>query len=97
MGGRTRNEEARATRFTVGDVDIAVLSVPAHVVSDDVNLTAAERDVARLLARGLSNARIARLRRTSTRTVANQVASLLRKVGAESRADLVRHLIVAAK
>ena len=53
-------------------------------------LTAAERDVLVRVARGDSNAAIARARKTSVRTTANQVASLLRKTGAASRFDLIR-------
>jgi DNA-binding CsgD family transcriptional regulator len=55
-----------------------------------VALTAAERDVLERVVRGDSNADIARVRKASVRTVANQVASLLRKTGAESRFDLIR-------
>jgi DNA-binding NarL/FixJ family response regulator len=42
------------------------------------------------IARGMSNAEIARVRQTSVRTVANQVGSLLRKTGAASRIELSR-------
>ncbi|WP_437554431.1 LuxR C-terminal-related transcriptional regulator [Sorangium sp. So ce367] len=51
-------------------------------------LTPAERDVLELLRRGLTNAEIARLRERSSRTVANQVASVLHKCGAPSRRAL---------
>lgn len=51
-------------------------------------LTLAERDVLELLRRGMTNAEIARLRDRSSRTVANQVASILRKSGAPSRRGL---------
>lgn len=50
--------------------------------------TAAEAEVLELLERGLSNERIAALRRRSVRTIANQMASLLRKTGATSRRQL---------
>lgn len=53
-------------------------------------LTDAERSVLAELVAGASNAAIARSRSSSVRTVANQVASLLRKLGAESRFDLIR-------
>lgn len=48
-------------------------------------LPPAEREVATLLAEGLTNRQIAARRGVSVRTVANQVASLLRKTGAEGR------------
>jgi len=51
-------------------------------------LTAAERGVLVLVQRGLSNEAIAKLRNSSPRTVANQVASLLRKLGASNRRAL---------
>lgn len=51
-------------------------------------LTAAEREVLALVRNGLSNAAIARQRVRSNRTVANQLASLLRKTGCESRRAL---------
>ncbi len=51
-------------------------------------LTAAEREVAEQLVDGASNAQIAARRKTSVRTVANQVASLLVKLRVRSRAEL---------
>ena len=53
-------------------------------------LTEAERDVLARVVRGDSNAAIAKARKSSVRTVANQVASLLRKTSAKSRYDLIR-------
>ncbi|MFO0741147.1 MAG: helix-turn-helix transcriptional regulator [Labilithrix sp.] len=53
-----------------------------------VELTAAEREVLGLLREGLSNEEIAQMRSRSARTVANQVAALLRKTGTRSRAEL---------
>ncbi|HEY1953967.1 MAG TPA: helix-turn-helix transcriptional regulator, partial [Polyangiaceae bacterium] len=52
------------------------------------SLTRAERAVARRVARGESNAEIARARGSSPRTVANQVAQIFRKLGVASRAEL---------
>ena len=51
-------------------------------------LSAAERAVVDLAARGWSNAQIAHAREVSERTVANQVAAALRKTGAGSRRGL---------
>lgn len=53
-----------------------------------VVLTAAERAVAALAMRGMTDAEIASERGTSVRTVGNQMASVLRKTGATSRAAL---------
>lgn len=57
--------------------------------SASVALTDAERDVLALLQRGLTNRQIAAERSRSVRTVANQVASLLKKTGSSSRRALV--------
>jgi DNA-binding NarL/FixJ family response regulator len=55
-------------------------------------LRSAERAVAHGIVRGLSNAEIARVRGTSVRTVANQVASLMRRLSAHSRAQIAARL-----
>jgi len=59
---------------------------------DFTQLTPAEREVLALVCAGLSNAAIARLRSRSERTIANQVASMLRKTESDSR----RALVIAA-
>ena len=51
-------------------------------------LTESERAVAKLAREGLSNAEIGRLRGTSPRTVANQLARIYRKLGVGSRLGL---------
>lgn len=51
-------------------------------------LTEAERDVALAVARGLSNAEIAKGRGASPRTIANQVAAIMKKLGVSSRVEL---------
>ena len=53
-------------------------------------LTFAERDVLRGVARGCTQAQIAAGRGSSARTVANQIASLFRKFGVSSRLELAR-------
>ena len=55
------------------------------------DLTGAEYEVAVFVLAGRSNAEIARTRQVSPRTVANQVASLFRKLGVSSRGELVAH------
>jgi DNA-binding CsgD family transcriptional regulator len=59
-------------------------------------VTAAEREVARLVLRGLTNAQIARDRGTSPNTVANQLASIMRKTQTCSRASLAAILVRTA-
>jgi DNA-binding NarL/FixJ family response regulator len=51
-------------------------------------LTPAEEQVAWALLAGFSNAEIALLRGSSSRTVANQVASLFRKLKVRSRSEM---------
>ncbi len=68
--------------------DFAILSIPLPSDSE-VALSPAESEVAFLIACGRTNAEIAVLRRSAVRTVANQVASLFRKLGVRSRLELV--------
>jgi len=53
-------------------------------------LTAAEREVAEQVSAGLSNQEIASTRKTSVHTVANQVASVMQKLGVGSRIGIAR-------
>ena len=71
--------------------EMVVFSWDADSSSEDAEpLTEAERDVLARVVAGASNGAIAAARRVSVRTIANQVASLLKKLGARSRYDLVR-------
>jgi DNA-binding CsgD family transcriptional regulator len=56
-------------------------------------LTQAEREVALLVVDGSTNAEIGSVRGSSPRTVANQVASVFRKLEAHGRLELVRRLV----
>jgi DNA-binding NarL/FixJ family response regulator len=73
-------------------VQFVVLSVPLHRAVAMDPLTQAEREVAALAASGLSNQAIARNRGKALRTVANQIASTLRKLGVGSRYELAARL-----
>ena len=66
----------------------AMLSRDPRAGFAETALTDAERDVLELLQLGLSNAEIAKIRSRSVRTIANQVAALLRKTGSPSRRGL---------
>ncbi len=79
-------KDLRVTMLTREGACIVSQLAPA----DPVELTTAEREVARLVAAGLSNAAIAAVRRRSERTVANQVARLLQKLGVPSRHQVGR-------
>jgi DNA-binding CsgD family transcriptional regulator len=52
-------------------------------------LTAAEREVAMLMLKGLRHKEIASLRETSERTVRQQALTIYRKAGLDGRSDLV--------
>jgi DNA-binding NarL/FixJ family response regulator len=75
-------------QFEIDGDEYAVFQWSANDPSPQ--LTPAERAVLTKVVEGASNAEIAQSRRSSVRTVANQVASLLRKLGAGSRFDLIR-------
>ncbi|MBL8918217.1 MAG: helix-turn-helix transcriptional regulator [Myxococcaceae bacterium] len=75
------------TTFRWGAVHFAVTSTPT-ASRPEPSLTGAEREVMALLLEGKTNAQIAKARKTAVRTVANQIASLFRKYGVGSRAEL---------
>jgi DNA-binding NarL/FixJ family response regulator len=80
--------ELDAARIVLGDDEFLLLAWPLSTPQLPPRLTRAERQIARLLLDGLSNPEIARRRATSVSTVANQVASLLSKLGVRSRLEL---------
>jgi len=79
------------TYFRFAGDEFAVLSIP-RVPRLPSSLTPAEREVAALLFAGKSNAAIARSRGVAVRTIANQVASILKKLRVGSRAELIAQL-----
>ncbi len=84
--------DTRVNRFELADEDLVVVSVPLERDAEVERLGKAERAVAALVLRGLGNEAIARVRGTSVRTVANQLASLFRKLGVSSRVQLAARL-----
>jgi DNA-binding CsgD family transcriptional regulator len=80
-------------RIDAGGASVAVFSYPIETV-DLAVLTDAERDVVRRALAGISNAEIARARKTSARTVANLLARSYRKLGVSSRRELAAKLAV---
>lgn len=81
VDGATEDAEARTQVFKV-ELSEAELA----------RLTEAERVVALFALDGCTNAEIAVIRRSSPRTVANQVASTFRKLGVRCRLELIRCL-----
>ncbi len=73
----------------LGSERLVVASTPVEPLRAPLaTLTKAEREVALLVLRGLSNAAIAKQRRCAVRTVANQLQAIYRKLGVGSRAEL---------
>ncbi len=85
--------EVSGERFLVVSYDLEV----GGALRLEERLSASEAQVAKLVIQGLSNAEIATRRGTSVRTVANQVASILRKLGMESRNALMAHSLVTGR
>jgi DNA-binding NarL/FixJ family response regulator len=77
----------RGTRV-VGGTELCWVVLPIEALDFDPRLTSAERQVVAGVLDGRSNAAIARARRTSSRTVANQLAAIYRKLGVSSRWEL---------
>jgi DNA-binding CsgD family transcriptional regulator len=80
LGLSSRLELLRLAALITGDPRAGALPT---------TLTAAESAILSLLREGLSNRQIAQFRCRSVRTIANQVASLLRKTDSPSRRALV--------
>jgi DNA-binding NarL/FixJ family response regulator len=77
----------------IGGEQYVVMSLPANPHANDEGLSEAERLVAADAAAGLSNAAIAKKRGRSARTIANQLASVYRKLDVASRAELAARLL----
>jgi DNA-binding CsgD family transcriptional regulator len=88
-----RDPELQVFDIEVGGHSLVVVSLPTrrHVEVAD-GLTPAEHAVAQLAMTGMSNAAIGRRRQCSARTVANQLASVYRKLGVQSRGELAARL-----
>jgi DNA-binding NarL/FixJ family response regulator len=69
-----------------------VLSYEERKIALPDALSKGEREVAEALLHGKSNREIANARGTAVRTVANQVASVFRRCGVASRAELIAKL-----
>lgn len=85
--GEAASRVGVATRIDLVRI-AALLAHDPRAAFADVDLTEAERDILELVQRGLSNAEIASQRSRSVRTIANQIAGLLRKTGSPGRQAL---------
>jgi DNA-binding NarL/FixJ family response regulator len=77
-----------ATPFVEDGEEFILLSYPVARPRSWDRLSDAERAVAEALLEGQSNAEIAAARGVAVRTIANQVASIFRKLGVRSRTEL---------
>jgi len=85
-------KDVRVSELQVGGLELAVVSYPIAESELLVRLSKAEREVALLASAGCPSREIAARRGTSERTVANQLASIFKKLGLSSRAELARAL-----
>jgi DNA-binding NarL/FixJ family response regulator len=76
----------------VGGIELCWVLLPVQALGQELRLTTAERQVVTGVLNGRTNAAIARARRTSSRTVANQLAAVYRKLGVSSRWELTAQL-----
>lgn len=96
LGFRRREElvaafpagDMSATTAAIGDDTIAVASKPAEPLPID-GLSPAEQEIMAEVVRGRSDREIANRRGVAPRTVANQLRSVFRKLGVQSRVELV--------
>ncbi len=80
MKGRGKKFQFQGTEYAVFTADVAPVKAAP--------LTEAEAAVMALVLEGHSNAEIAKRRNVAVRTIANQLASLFKKKGVRSRAEL---------
>jgi DNA-binding NarL/FixJ family response regulator len=83
--------------FRYGEEDHVVISHPAPPRRSPPKISQAEAEVLELLLEGRTNSSIARSRATAPRTIANQVASIFRKLGVRSRAELAAAYVRSEK
>ncbi len=89
---RTRRGLAVPDQLRAGTIaDLVVVGFAIALVehAELDALTPAEREVTAMVLGGASNAEVARRRATSRRTVANQLASVYRKLGVTGRRELI--------
>jgi DNA-binding NarL/FixJ family response regulator len=84
----------RSATFVADGRELRVISVPRPDQSLGGSLPPAELSVIRALVEGASYGQIARQRGTSTRTIANQVSAVFRRLHVSGRNDLVQRLLL---
>ena len=84
---------ARSSELMLLGHTYQVVSVPRPEAKLAGVLTPAQYEVIRLLMEGKSHEAIARARNRSTRTIANQLGAVFRKLGVSGRTELIRALV----
>lgn len=79
----------RARRVVLSGRSHLLLTVPLRADPATARLTPAERDIARALVTGATNALMSAARNTSVNTVANQVRAVFEKLSVGSRTELI--------
>lgn len=86
---RATSADVRIAPFTFHGEALAAISIPALPTSIlDKGLSRTEQEILVAILQGASNAEIAAKRCTSLRTIANQLASIYRKLAVSSRSEL---------
>jgi DNA-binding NarL/FixJ family response regulator len=86
---------ARYSAVATADAELSIVSLPRPDRVLDRTLPSAELAVIRALIEGSSYEEIAAARRTSTRTVANQISAVFRRLHVSGRNELVQRLCFA--
>lgn len=89
----SERQSAHLASFENGETSYLVVSIPRPDVELGALLPPAEEQVVRARLEGHSHRSIARLRRTSTRTIANQLASASRRLGTSGRLAMIHRLV----
>jgi DNA-binding NarL/FixJ family response regulator len=99
MADKSRGARSAAVLEAPADLDVrfvrrngeqlAVLSFAWRELRIPTVVTEAEKAVIDAVIRGRSNAQIASERGRSARTIANQIASIFKKLGVHSRSELI--------
>jgi DNA-binding NarL/FixJ family response regulator len=97
MAKEARRARMDSDEVEVGGVGYRYLVIETARPTPHATLTEAERAVVSGVLRGLSNAQIAADRGASVRTVANQLASIFRKLGVRSRHELIARVTTTSR
>jgi DNA-binding NarL/FixJ family response regulator len=85
-----------ASTFTLEQEEYVIFAFALPEISLPPGLTRSEQAVVRGVLAGQSNAEIAKSRRTSSNTVANQLRAVYSKLGVASRLELTRYCVTTS-